>query len=172
MNVQEIIGKTAEILGLDGTVESVKAELLKCLNAVYEELTLTYVRMKKTETVTAGDEGVAYISLSRPVREILTVRQAGRKIPFHAYVTHLAVECEGNVEVTYLYRGQTLSLTDAVELPANFTVYAMALGTTAEYSFRKGLTEEGEFYANRYRRVIAELTGCARERRLSVRRWL
>ena len=87
-------------------------------------------------------------------------------------MTHLAVAAEGEVEVSYLYRGQTLAPTDTAELPVNFTVYAMALGVAAEYSFRKGLTEEGEFYANRYRRVVAELTGSVRERRLSVRRWL
>jgi|AGTN01.1.fsa_nt_gi hypothetical protein len=163
MTIKDIVNRMIKIAGLEGDVNpdvpSAKLEkLIDCVNLIYAELTLQYVHLRTKENIDFVNGRAYYSAFTRKVREIISVRKEGSKIPFIMYPLFVSADIEGKAEVTYIYHFGTLALNDAVELPPQYSEYVVAVGSISEYFYRLGLIEEAAFYKNRYETAVTNLS--------------
>ncbi len=164
MNLRQIIERSASIVGVEENLDfenpsMTLTRLNDCAKMIYGELTLEYIPLKRKEKVTLEGGRCAYTALSQNVREILSVKRGGVKLPHASYPTYLECEgCSGEVEVTYLFYPSEPSVDEELLLPPQFTLYFMALGTVSEYYYRVGMVDEALFYKTRYEHSLSNLT--------------
>ncbi|MDD3947279.1 MAG: hypothetical protein PHI19_05515 [Clostridia bacterium] len=178
MILSEIVDRAIQILGLENEVSvdvagSKLTKLTDCVNMIIGELTQEYIHLKQTETLVFSEGRAYYTAFSKQVREVLSVKIGKSKQNFIMYPLYLYAEgLEGNAEVTYLYHLGSLSLSDTVELPPQYSVYTLAIGTVSEYCFRTGLVDEALFYKSRYDSSLMNLSRRMRLANLPSRRLL
>jgi hypothetical protein len=176
MILKDIINKAIQILGLESEISvDVPSQnltrLSDCANMILGELTQEYIHLKNVEKIHFSDGRAYYGAFSKNVREILSVKVDNIKKDFCMYPLYLFSEgLDGDAEVTYLYHLSSLSLNSAVELPPQYTVYTLALGTVSEYCSRTGMAEEAMFYKSRYETSVVNLSRRLRNSYLPARR--
>lgn len=162
MKLRDILEKTLEIVGdadIDlSTAGEKRSKLISCANMIYAELTEEYVHLKHAETLTVSDGRIYYSEFSKQVKDVMRVRRNGLTVPFNLYPLYLSCDVDGEVEVSYVYHPTEANIDDELDLPPQFTAFALANGVASEYFYRSGLTDEALFYKNRYDTTLLNLT--------------
>lgn len=178
MKLRDIINRAIQILGLENEVSVTEesprlTKLIDCTNMILGELTQEYIHLKTAETLVFSEGRAYYRDFSKPVREVIAVRDKGIKQNFVMYPLYLFCDgLEGQVEVTYLYHLGELGLDDDVGLPPQYSVYTLAVGAASEYCYRTGLVDEALFYKSRYDTSLLNLSRRMRLATLPNRRLL
>ncbi len=177
MKLSEILTRAAAIIGLDDVNASAPSaavtKLTDCANTVYSELVLEHIPLKNKEDVAFTGGKAFYEDFGYRVREVLSVKARGTKIPFVMYPTYVeAAGHEGVAEVEYLFHPGTLEADDDVILPPQFSEYVMAIGVASEYYYRLGYIEEAEFYKARFDNAVYNLSRRLKSFRIPARRFV
>lgn len=162
MIFKDILVKAAEIIGdsdIDFDQPEEKTEkLISCGKMIYTELTEEYVHLKHRENLQVTDGRIYYSEFTKPVKDVMKVKKDGVVLSFTVYPIFLAVEAEGEVEVSYVYHAEEPTLEEELDLPPTFTSSVLAVGVASEYFYRTGLIDEAVFYKNRYDNSLLNLT--------------
>ena len=176
MTLKQVLIKVTEFVnnGLID-VDTPSDELNKaiaCGNFIYSELADEYSDLRYVEDKTSADGKILFSAFSKDVKKILSVKDGKIAVPFKEFASYLQVDHDGTYTVEYAYKVGDALLTDTLDLPACFTLYAVACGVASEYFFRSGLMEEALFYKNRYDRAVNNLTASRRKSKLKIRRFI
>ena len=176
MTLKEVLTKAVEIINnglidLD-TTSTERSRLIDCGRYIYAEVADEYVDLNATQELSTTDGKILFSSFAKPVKKIVRVTDNCIDVPFCLYPDHITVDYAGTFVVDYAYKSVVPDLNDTLDLPAEFTPYALASGVASEYFFRTGLIEEALFYKNRYDRAISNLTQNRRTSYLKIRRFV
>lgn len=162
MIFKDILVKAAEIIGdsdIDFTAPEEKTEkLISCGKMIYTELTEEYVHLKHKEMLPVNDGRIYYSEFTKAVKDVMKIKKDGVICPFTLYPLFVAVEEEGDVEVSYVYHAEEPALEEELDLPPIFTSSVLSVGVASEYFYRSGLIDEAVFYKNRYDNSLLNLT--------------
>ncbi|MDR0855697.1 MAG: hypothetical protein LBN25_04925 [Christensenellaceae bacterium] len=175
MTIREICEKAKELtntsfeLGTDSQpANSMAALLIKCAKFTVSEITSLYVPLKAKETATFSDSKLQYYALPYAVKEVLKVEIRGTECEFEAFPDFIFCKDAANAtaSITFLYTISPSSLDTPFNLPPKISIETLAFGALTEYYLRRGETEEGIFFRNRYDFALAKATVSKRSVRL------
>ena len=157
MKIRTIVEKASEVLGIApdfNATTGATATLVKCANAVIEELTLSVVSLRDVAKATASGGRITYESLGRNVREITDVIDAhGDRAEYVRYPDYIFVARDGLYAVKLCYYLCNLGVMEEFSLPPEYSEGVLVYGVLSEYYYRTGLIDEAIFYRNRFDRM-------------------
>lgn len=175
MKIKECIQLAAEALNLDATLtgkSDIDRLLLRCANNCLDEITSEYIPLKEIKTVTAKDGRITYAQLGTAVYDVTEVKRQGVKENFELLPSYIVVKSDGEYEVSYYTRPNTLTLSDDVPISLHLTPRVISYGIAAEYLLISGFYEEAAMYDRRFKDALIRLTGGDKNRKVKRRRWL
>lgn len=166
MTIKEIIKTAAVLLGEDelykeltsGEETAIDAEVLSEINLfaqlsnlLIDELSATYIPLKKEEKVYTSDGKIRYGDLKENAVKILGVYDRyGEKALFTQFTEYM-ITAAGELTVSYAYTPSTLGLNDKTGYSErDVSVCVLAYGVAAEYCLNKGRFDEAMFWRKRY----------------------
>ena len=160
MNKKEITQKTLEIVGgdyenKDYDIKRMTSSIDMILTQIVEE----YSPIKVCESLVPENGKILFSRFKRPVREILSVKVNGNRIPYVTETDGITVKTDEPTEIKYHSRAIIPdSDEEEIVLDPGINSTAVSYGVASEYYMRGGLTEEAVFYKNRYDNSIVNLT--------------
>ncbi len=185
MKVKEVIVAAAELIGdeavkrlqayLDGGEgdgEFLAAALMRCYNAVENDLAVNYLPLKKEEGLETDTGAIPYASLSERALNIVRVTDEwGLSVRFDCYANYFKTRV-GKVFVTYTYAPKEKSLEEEVEWHRLASKRLIAYGTAAEYCLKEGLYDEAAVWEKKYKDAVNLAYKGEPCRRVKSRNWL
>lgn len=172
MKLKDIIETTAHLINEDeisnyinGGIQSLSDEGTKKLNKlcdlanlVITELSLSYVPMKKTQSVSTNVGEISFSSLSYvPTKIIELINQQNQKVDFKVQSTKILTE-NGTYQITYQYYPPKYQLNDDLGYSDNeVKACILAKGVCAEYLITEARFDECVMWRKRYVEEIERL---------------
>lgn len=166
MTIKEIIKTAAVLLGEDklykdltsGEESVTDAEVLSEINLftqlsnlLIDELSATYIPLKKEEKIYTADGKIRYSDLKENAVKILGVYDRyGEKTTFTQFTEYM-IAAAGELTVSYAYTPSTLGLNDKTGYcERDVSACVLAYGVAAEYCLSRGRFDEAVFWRKRY----------------------
>ena len=168
MTIKDVIKISATPLGekrvldyLDGRSEGDGETLTKvdnltrCANLVISELAFTYVKMYKTERVSAVGGKVEFSALSEKILEVVKVEDAqANSLYYQIKPTYIKLNAQ-TVDITYAYTPSNYGLTDQTGYTGKeITARTLALGVNAEYLLIEREFDQSVMWRDRYVKAV------------------
>lgn len=184
MTVKEIILAAADELDvreevelyLEGYVEmgdKQVTDLLRCFNAVENQLALEYLPLVTEEEIQTETGAVYYSDLSRaPVRIVKITDKWGNEAPFKIFAEYVKTE-PGAIKVRYTYTPKEKSLSEQTDFTLAVSKRLFVYGIAAEYCLSSGLFEESAVWEKKYKEAISAVYKSRRGKgKILSRRWV
>lgn len=185
MTVKEVIALAAENLGRDDLAaladggEAAEEDgdeeigsLLRCYNLVENEVALDYFPLRKTETLAADGDFIAYADFGRRPVHVEKALVGGRLARFSAYPDGIRLTDGGDrAEITYSYAPSKKSIADDCECSAFVLARCLSYGVAGEFCLTSGETGRAATWQRRYYDALRAFGLLKKTLRVRSRRW-
>ena len=147
--------------------------LVECCDIIVNQIACEFCHLTTAETLTATAKMILSESLSEDAVEILSVKRAGKEVPFRVSGNAIKLPDDGEYEITYTYAPKRITRADTV-LPffgSSVTPRVIGIGMAAEYMMINGFNDEALALDDLFTRAMKQIEDAPENSRMPQRRW-
>lgn len=146
--------------------------LLKCYNAVENEVALDYIPLVIEEKFETETGVIYYEQLSqKPIRIVKTKDAWDNDIECGIFPEYLKTQA-GKITVCYACIPQEKTLEDESAFTQCVSKWLLVYGVLSEYCLASGLYEESAIWQKKYKDAVASVYRAKPAKRITARRWI
>ncbi len=176
LNKQELLPLIEQTQQPADNIETKHYELLlKSLNLCYQEISLDYLPLLFKEQLLIQNNKIYIEDLQKQPKDIYVISSLdqSKTYKFKVYDNYIDTNVNGNVNITYSYVPDELTITSQVNnFAGRISLKCLAMGTVAEFCYILGLYEDAALWEHRYKSLLKIETRKKAELKLPSRRWL
>ena len=149
--------------------------LVQSLNLCYSEIALDYMPLLCSEQVLVENNKIYVMDLAHELKDVhsITSLDNNKSFKFVIYPDYIKTNVLGNVNITYSYVPEQISVNDNVNnFAGRLSLKCLALGVAAEYCFLSGLYDDAKIFDARFKNILK--IECRKKSNITLpkRRWL